>query len=530
MSFAFEQSPDQVLARLQTWRQADSPTAGGRILAYVFDTGVAELDRLAARAAQAMLPVNGLDPVAFPSTARLEREVVAFVRDLAGGHGGRGDDAVVGAATTGGTESNLLAVKTARDLYLDRPDRPTDRPKLVLPTTAHGSFRKAAHYFGLAVDLAPTAADGLVDPAAVIARLGEDVALVVASAPAYPFGGLDPVAAVAAAAWERGLPCHVDACMGGLSFPFWPGAEDLPAWDFRLPGVTSLSLDLHKFGFAPKGVSVLLQRGRARQRRQFSACADWAGYPLVGSTMLGSKSACSLAAAWAIICALGRPGFARLTAQTARAAAAIAERVEAIEGLRVFSRPTGPMLALAADPRVAPDRRVDPHHWADALRALGWTAQLQPGLAQADGPRLPPTAHLTATPVTESRLPQLLPALARAADQTRGRPPADGAALRSRLEATAGWDPTGPPDAWWAAWERLAADRAAETADARVGPTASDQTTTTTSDTNTDLTTDDVAGGAGGPGQADWLALLEALPARQAESLLIGRLASLAEA
>jgi len=487
MTLEFAESPAAILERLRAWRDQDAPTHGGRILAYVFDTGLAELDELVAQAARAMLPVNGLDPTAFTSVAHLEREVVAFVKGIV--HGG---EDVVGNATTGGTESNLLAVKTARDVY--RATHPgAGQPRIVLPVTAHGTFRKAAQYFDLTPDLVDCRADGSVDPAAVIGRLGDDVAVVVASAQSYPFGLLDPVAEVAQAAAERGIACHVDACMGGLSFPFWPGAEDLE-WDFRLPGVTSMSTDLHKFGFAPKGISVLLQRGRDRQRHQYFSCGSWAGYPLVNPTMLGSKSASSLAAAWAIIQALGVDGFRTLTAAVARATAALKEAVAAIDGLTVFGQPQGPMIAVTADLAVPPERRVDPHHWADALRPLGWTAQLQPAMTQPGGVRLPATTHLTVTPVTESRLPELLPALAQAADQVRGVAPIDGA----KLLAEAGGVP-GALDAD-SAWALLQAFGLGNTTDDRVAAQA-----------------------------APVMALIEALPVDVAERLLIEKLARLVE-
>ncbi|MDR1512778.1 MAG: aminotransferase class V-fold PLP-dependent enzyme [Propionibacteriaceae bacterium] len=523
MPVTFRETPESILARLGAWRAADAPTHGGRILAYVFDTGVAELDGLVAEATRAMLPVNGLDPTTFTSVAHLEREVVAFIKEVL--HGGAD---VVGSATTGGTESNLLAVKTARDAWLADPTRPPgSRPRLVLPVTAHGTFRKAAQYFGLAADVVPVRADGSVSAHAVAARLADDVALVVASAQAYPFGVLDPVADVAAAAAERGVPCHVDACMGGLTLPFWPDAAALPAWDFRVPGVTSIAADLHKFGFAPKGVSVLLQRGRDHQRRQHFACADWAGYPLVNPTMLGSKSGMALAAAWAIIQALGVAGFEELTGQVARASADLRAAVTGIEGLRVFGDPTGPMIAAAADPDAAPERRVDPHHWADALRPLGWTVQMQPGLVQADGVALPATTHLTVTPVTESRLPDLLPALGAAADAVRGVPPVDGQALLARLRlpsvATSG-------SAAAAQGTNLGTRSPGPTGalgggTAVGGPLDSESAWSLLQAIGLGSTDDDTLPGQ----QAPLLALIEALPADVAERLLIEKLARLVE-
>ncbi|MDR5698920.1 pyridoxal phosphate-dependent decarboxylase family protein [Agromyces aerolatus] len=425
----FRREASDILAELRELRAADAPTHGGRVLSYVYDSGLAELDELAADAARLVQPVNGLDPTTFTSVAALESRVVGFARTALGG-----DADVVGSVTSGGTESCLLAVKTARDAWVAAGG--TGQPRLVAPVTAHAAFHKAAHYFGLALDLVPVdPVTGRPEAAEFAWRLGSDVALVVVSAPSYPFATLDSIAEVAALAAEAGIAVHVDACIGGFALAFWP--EPLPPWDLRVPGVTSVSADLHKYGYAPKGVSVLLTRGRDRQRRQYFAITRWPGYPVVNPTMTGSKPAGPLAAAWAIIEALGVEGFRRLTARAAHATAALVAAVDGIEGLRVVGEPTGPLLAVASDERMPPGRRVDPHHWADAATAAGWRLQLQPGLRQKGGGPLPRTAHLTVTPVTDAVLDELVPALVRAADEVRGIPPVDGAVV---LAALAGAD------------------------------------------------------------------------------------------
>jgi len=426
-----EPAPDAlaVLDRLDALRAADAPTHGGRVLSYVYDSGRPDLDELAARAARAVQPVNGLDPTTFGSVAVMERELVGFAREAF--HGG---DDVVGSVTSGGTESCILAVKTGRDAWRARGGEGT--PRLVAPSTVHAAFRKGAHLLGLDLDIVPVdPATGAPEASAMIDRLGPDVALVVVSAPSYPFATLDPVAEVADAALAQGVDLHVDACIGGFALAFWP--TEVAPWDFRVPGVTSLSADLHKYGYSPKGASVLLQRGRDRQRHQYFATTEWSGYPVVNPTLLGSKPAGPLAGAWAIVQVLGTDGFTELVGQTARATAALVEAVTAIEGLRVVGEPTGPLLAVAADDAVPAERRVDPHRWADAVRARGWQLQLQPAHRQADGTVLPRTTHLTVTPVTESTLDGLLPDLAAAADDVRGEPGLDGTALLDGLGGAA---------------------------------------------------------------------------------------------
>ncbi len=404
-----QEQPSDILARLGELRDADAPTHGGRVLSYVYDSGVAELDELAAAAIRMVQPVNGLDPTTFTSVAVMEREVVAFARELLNG----GDD-VVGSVTTGGTESCLLAVKTARDNWSG-----DSKPRLLAPVSVHAAFHKAAHYFGLELDLVPVLSDGVVDADVMIERMGEDVALVVVSAPSYPHAAIDPVERIAAAALERGIDCHVDACIGGWVLPFWEGLEP---WDFRVDGVTSVSADLHKFGYAPKGISVLLTRGRDRQRAQYFSTTQWPGYPVVNPTMLGSKSAGALAAGWAITRALGRDGLAELAASCARSTAFLIDLIEFIDGLKVVGSPVGPLLAIATDDSLPEEQRVDPHHWADQVRTHGWMLQLQPGLSQNFGVTLPHTTHITVTPVTESVMAGLADALMTAAAEVRGVP------------------------------------------------------------------------------------------------------------
>jgi len=479
--------PARILERLRELRRHDAPTHGGRLLSYVYDSGVAELDALAGDAARIAQSLNGLDPTAFPSIAAMERDVVAFVRRaLRGEHrglGGLASTRVVGSVTSGGTESCLLAVKTARDLWrAAHPDAPI-RPRLLTTTAAHAAFRKAAHLFDLTLDQVPCQPDGSARAADLIERMADDVALVVVSAPSYPSGQIDPIAAVSRAAQARGLACHVDACFGGMALPWWP---EVPPWDFRLPGVTSISADLHKFGYAPKGVSVLLHRGRARHRAQFFATTRWAAYPVVNPTLLGSRSASPLAAAWAITRRLGAAGYRELTASCVRATHAVASTVDGISGLRVQGSPVGPAIALVSDDSVPKSERVDPHRLADAMLALGFRLQHQPGFTQSNGAHLPHTAHLTITPATEGALPELCTALRRAADEVRGQRQARAPLAIAALRALGYHSDRVPSPAAARAILRLAG----------VGPTGTPT------------------------GQATLMALIEGLPAAVAEALL----------
>ena len=410
---------DEVLADLASLRAADPPTHGGRVLSYVYDPGRPDLDAVAAEAVRLFLPVNGLDPTTFTSVAALESRLVAFARDVL-----HGDADTVGSVTSGGTESCMLAVKSARDLWRAAdPARVHARPTLVLPTTAHPAFHKAAHYLDL--DVVPVPVDpvsGTPTAADVLSRVDDRTALVVVSAPSYPFGALDPVAEVAAGAAERGVACHVDACIGGWVLPWWGGIEE--PWDLAVPGVTSISADLHKFGYAPKGASVVLYRAPERHRAQYFATTAWPGYPVVNPTMLGSRGVGAMAAAWAVLEVLGTDGLAQLVAQTRRATERILAAVGDLRGLRVVGTPTGPLIALATDEASPADERVDPFTFIDEVRRRGWLIQAQPAMDQPGGGRLPRTAHLTVTPVTGVVVDELLDALVGAADAVRGRPAA----------------------------------------------------------------------------------------------------------
>lgn len=420
-----EKRAADILTRLRSLREHDAPTHGGRVLSYVYDSGLAALDELAADAARLVQPVNGLDPTVFPSTAVMERELVAFAREFLHGASGTaadrsadtdtdGGEVVVGNVTSGGTESCVLAVKAARDFR----GLPPGEGSLVLPTTAHAAFHKAAHLLGLELILVPVdPTSGRVGAHDIATAVRKDTVLIVVSAPNYPFAALDPIAEVAKVARAQSIPLHVDACIGGLALPWW---GDLPPWDFRVPGVTSMSVDFHKYGYSPKGVSVLLHRGRDLHRKQYFGLTDWPGYPVVNPTLLGSKSVAALAGAWAISQVLGQSGYAELVSRAQRATRALIDTVQSIDGLRVVGTPVGPLFAVATDDSVPLERRVDPHRWVSAVGARGFVLQGQPASTQSDGTTLPRTTHLTVTPVTESVLGELTSALVLGADDVRG--------------------------------------------------------------------------------------------------------------
>ncbi|TQS42332.1 pyridoxal phosphate-dependent decarboxylase family protein [Cryptosporangium phraense] len=379
---------DEVLAALSELRAADLPTHGGRTWAYVYDSGLDGLDALAHRAAEAVTGLNGLDPTVFPSLLAMENEVVGAAASLLGG-----GPETVGTVTSGGTESILLAVKAARDAHPE-----IDRPELVAPVTAHAAFAKAAEYFRVA--LVPVPVDPATfrpSPADVAAAITDRTVLVVASAPSYAHGVIDPVVEIAAAASARGVRCHVDACIGGWVLPFWRRlGVRLPEFDLSVPGVTSLSVDLHKYAYAPKGTSVLLHRDASLRRTQYFAFADWPGYSMINATVQSTKSAAPLAAAWAVLRHLGDEGYLDLASATLDATRALVAGVSSVEGLRVLGPPEASLVAFGS---TGPDLFVV----ADELTERGWYVQPQFALGE-----LPMNLHLTVTAASASKIAPFL--------------------------------------------------------------------------------------------------------------------------
>ncbi|KAA0919691.1 pyridoxal-dependent decarboxylase [Dietzia sp. ANT_WB102] len=442
LSLAVTDRGEHALARLVAMRAEDPPTTGGRVLSYVYDSGLAELDELAMRAARLAHGVNGLDPTVFSSVARIHREIVDRVRAILGGEGSGVDgQGIHGSVTSGGTESCILACLAARAVSRSETgsSEPVSGGTIVAPVTVHAAFRKAAHLLGLrfvGVEVDP--GTGRVSAGELLASVDEDTVLVVCSAPAYPNGVIDPVAEVAAgleAHHDPRIGLHVDACLGGLVLPFWPEPVTAEPWDLRVDRVTSISADLHKYGFAPKGTSVLLTRGRERHRAAWFATVDWPGYPVVNPTLAGSKPLEPAAAAWAVLEALGEDGQRELVSRTARATERLGDGLAGIEGLRVSDRDPGPLLAVVADESVSDRRRVHPHLWADACARRGIAVQAQPAYRQERG-TLSSSSHLTVTPVTERLVEEILLVAREAADEVRGQAaPAPPAGFREVLEA-----------------------------------------------------------------------------------------------
>jgi sphinganine-1-phosphate aldolase len=392
---------EQILAELRELRAGDLPTHGGRLFAYVYDPALDGLDDLALAAHATSAHVNGLDPTAFPSLLAMENALVGAAARLLGG-----GPATVGSVTSGGTESLILAVKAARDAHPE-----VRSPRLVVPATAHAAFAKAAHYLRVELDVVPVT-DLRADPGAMAAAVTPDTVLIAASAPSYAHGVVDPIPAIAAAAAERGVRFHVDACFGGWILPYLRRlGADLPDFDLSVPGVTSISVDLHKYAYAPKGVSILLHASEELRRPQYFAHADWPGYTMINPVISSTRSGGPIAAAYATLRSIGDTGYLDLAAKTRESVAVLAAAVKATDGVRLYAPTETSVVCLASD-------GVDLFVLADELAARGW--HTQPQMAHAGHP---PTIHLTVTAAVHATAASFAPDLAEAVAAARARGP-----------------------------------------------------------------------------------------------------------
>jgi glutamate/tyrosine decarboxylase-like PLP-dependent enzyme len=402
---------EELFATLDAYRTADLPWRSGRIWAYIYDPGP-EAEAVIKDAFTAYLTENGLDPTVFPSALRLENEVVA----MAAAHL-HGDEQVVGNFTSGGTESIMLAVKAARDHA--RAHRPEiTRPQIVLPETAHAAFQKAAHYLCVEPVVVPVDPVSFrADPEAMRAAITENTILLVGSAISYAHGVVDPIRELGELALEHDLLLHVDGCMGGFLLQYFERlGRPVPAYDFRVPGVTSISMDLHKYAFAAKGASTVLYRSKDLRKHGMYACSNWTGYTVINPTVQSTKSAGPVAAAWAALRFIGDDGYLEMARAVAEATDRIVAGIDAHPDLRLLGRPDMNLLSFASD-------TVSVFHICDEMKARDWF--VQPQLAYGSSPE---NVHLSINPASVGWVDDLLADLADSVEAARRLPSGELAA------------------------------------------------------------------------------------------------------
>jgi glutamate/tyrosine decarboxylase-like PLP-dependent enzyme len=303
---------------------------------------------------------NPLHADVWPSTTKFEAEIVAMTADMLGG----AEQDVCGTVSSGGTESILLAMKTYRDRA--RQERGITRPEMVVPVTAHAAFDKASQYFNIKMVHIPVDETFSADVDAARRAITRNTVVLVGSAPAFPHGTIDPIESLSELAGERGIGFHTDACLGGFVLPW---AEKLgypvPPFDFRLPGVTSMSADTHKYGYAAKGTSVVLYRGQALRHYQYYTATDWPGGLYFSPTFAGSRPGALSAACWAAMTSMGAEGYLAATKKILETAETIKAGIRNIPELK----PLGDSLFVIA----FASGSLDIYKVLEAMAHKGWS-------------------------------------------------------------------------------------------------------------------------------------------------------------
>ncbi|WP_439360482.1 pyridoxal phosphate-dependent decarboxylase family protein [Bradyrhizobium sp. DASA03007] len=385
-------------ARLCKMKQEDYAWRDGRLPVYIYHY-TEELLRVSQEAYMEFFTENALGRTAFPSVAKLETEVIEMGIGLFGGGPWAG-----GTFTSGGTESIFLAIKTVRDWA--RKEKGIDRPKIVMPTSGHAAADKAAHYLGMDVVRVPLRSDFRADIDLLEAAIDERTCMIYASAPGYPHGVIDPIEEIGALAQKHGLWLHVDACLGGFLAPFAREiGYPIPAFDLSVRGVCSLSADIHKYGFAAKGASLLILADREHQKYQRFEFSNWQRGTYVTNTFQGSRAAGPIASAWAVMNTLGHAGYREIARVIMGARERLIAGIEAIKGLRVI-RPSD-LCILVYD---SIDPNVDIYVVADRMGENGWYV----------GKSITPKAiHIALSPVVAPALDDYLADLAACVERLR---------------------------------------------------------------------------------------------------------------
>lgn len=281
---------------------------------------------------------NPLHADLWPSTIKYEAEVVAMTAAMLGAATTAQDNQIGGTVTSGGTESILLAMKTYRDWA--RAEQGITNPVMLAPTTAHAAFDKAAQYFGIQLVRIPVGPDYRADVAATARAISKNTIVIVGSAPSFPHGAIDPIAELSELARSHGIGFHTDACLGGFVLP-WAAklGYAVPPFDFRLPGVTSISADPHKYGYAAKGASVVLYRNAELRRYQYYTATEWPGGLYFSPTLAGSRPGALSAVCWAALVSMGEDGYTQATTRILAAAFYIRSWIEQMPDLYVLGDP-----------------------------------------------------------------------------------------------------------------------------------------------------------------------------------------------
>jgi len=371
-------APAEILDELAAMKSGDVPWAEGRVFAYIYDAGPVAM-QLLKDAYSSYLVENGLDPTSFPSCFALEKQVIGMAIDLQ-----QGGPSAAGSFTSGGTESILLSIKTARDRARELHPR-ICTPNIVIPETGHSSFFKACAYFDVEAIRVPVDPDTFrAIPADMEAAIDDQTILMVGSATSYAHGVVDPIEELGEIAQRHDILLHVDSCVGGMYLPFAKElGANIPDFNLGVRGVTQLSMDFHKWGYAAKGASSILYKDGDMRRWQTWAWSGWTGYSVINPTVLSTKSGGPVAACWATRQHFGREGFLELVEKCQAASAKIIAAVDDMPALRILGQPQTNLFSIASD-------TIDVFTLADEMKARGWYIQPQFGFSSS-----PANVHLS---------------------------------------------------------------------------------------------------------------------------------------
>lgn len=393
---------EEITDHLDVLRSGDIDWRGGRswsLVYYINDDHLSLLKKVYST----FLCENYINPFAFESLQQLEQDVIRMSVDLL-----HGKDQAVGTITSGGTESIFLALYTYRE-YAKANNSRIKSPEIVVPASVHPAFHKAAHYLGLTVRTVKVGDDFQADPEAMERAVTANTILLVGSAPSYPHGIADPIGKLAGIALKYKIPLHVDACVGGFMLPWVEKlGYTVPPWDFRVDGVTSISADLHKFGYAAKGASALLFLNGDYLKHQFFVHTEWSGGIYASATMAGSRTGGPIAAAWAAMKYLGQEGYLEIAERIMTARDELKAEIEKIPELQVIGNPVMNILSYTTR-RPKPDLFVI----ADQLQQKGWMVDRQ---------QFPSSIHLTVMPYNAPKIHEYLSDLREAIQYAKDNP------------------------------------------------------------------------------------------------------------
>jgi sphinganine-1-phosphate aldolase len=370
--------PAELMTEIRNMQDRDVAWTEGKAWSLVYSAGD-EHDRLLKEVYESYFFANYLNPFAFDSLRRMEKEVVRMTADML-----NGDENVVGTMSSGGTESILLALYTYRE-WARKHHPHIKHPEVVAPQTIHPAHDKAANLFGLHIRKAPVNQDQMAETAGMERMINKNTILMVASAPSYPNGILDPIVEIGELAQRHHLPFHVDACIGGFMLPWVEklGAP-LPPWDFRVPGVTSISADVHKLGFGAKGASIILYRNLSFLKHQFIITTDFPGGIYISPTLLGTRPGGPIAAAWAAMKHLGAKGYLEIARGLMGGRNRLMAALEVIPEIHVIGDPCMNIVSYTTH-----HNKPDIFAVADELESKGWLVDRQ---------QFPDCIHLTVLP------------------------------------------------------------------------------------------------------------------------------------